>query len=309
MATNYGKTNIGIFRNYNFETGSKSGFSPGTSAIYDGESQDDIEGSRYSLRCYSIWSSATWNDDWVPIDTSKTWTLSYRVRTLNQQSVTNQNMYAYLGFTTWDSSKRFIDLRNCGGIANTYLSRALNVGDAYAYVQSNSGWYTGDPYYFRNFCVYPPTHPEFYEPHRYTRIGYGDYNMYYSGSPELQPEGDYRLKLAAWNGSSLVDTTWNYSAHATPAGTPVMNGQAGGTYNYTFGARFYSTSWTTVASTFTGESRNSSAPFRFATRYIRAMVLFNYARPAQSGTYPYAEALFDRMLFLENPSDKNYRFK
>ena len=306
MATNYGKTNIGIFRNYNFETGSKSGWSPGSSAIYTGDSADDVAGHNKSLRCYGRWSSATWNDDWVEIDTSKTWTLSYRLRTLNLQSVTNQQMYCYLGFTTWDKNRRFIDLRNCGGIANTYLSRPLNVGDSYAYVQSSSGWYTGGPYYFRNFCVYPPTHPDFSEPHRYTRIGYGDYNMYYSGVPELQPEGDYRLTLA---NSSLNPITWQYSAYATPAGTPVMNGRAGGTYNYTFGARFYPQEWTTQSATFTGESRNSGRPFRYATKYIRAMVLFNYARTAQSGTYPYAEALFDRMLFLENPPDKLYRFK
>lgn len=305
MATNYGKTNIGIFRNYNFETGSKSGWSSGSSEIYTGDSADDVAGHTKSLKCYSTWQTGSWNDDWVEIDTSKTWTLSYRCRTLNNSS-SGENFYAYLGFTTYDKNKTFIDLRNCGGVANTYLTRPLNVGDSYAYVQSNSGWYTGGVYYFQNFCVYPPTHPDYSAPHRYTRIGYGDYNMYYVGAPQLQPEGDYRLTLADTN---LNPTTWQYSSHATPAGTPVMNGQAGGTFSYTFGARFYPQNWTTVSATFTGENRNSSQPFRYATKFIRAMILYNYARPNAGGAYPYAEALFDRMLFLENPSDKLYRFQ
>ena len=62
-----------------------------------------------------------------------------------------------------------------------------------------------------------------------------------------------------------------------PAGTPVSNGKAGGTYSYAFSNPNYPETWTQkVTSVFTGESRNSSTPFRYATKYIKFMILKNY---------------------------------
>lgn len=321
MASNYGKTNIGIFRNYNFESGNKDGWSPGVSEIYANESKDDISGSKYSLKCYSSWSTANWNDDWVPIDTSKTWTLSYRVRTLNPNS-NGSNMYAYLGFTTWDENFNFIDLRNCGDIGNTTLTRALNVGDEYVYIASNSGWGSeAQATYFKNIILYPPGHPKYGTPWKYTRIGFydegGNGELIFSEITQISGN-EWRLKLARPNYSVYnpstpqlygeTPTTFPNYGYSFPVGTPVSRGVAGGTYSYTFGAQTYSQNWTTLSATFTGESRNSSAPFRYSTKYIRAMVLYNYAQSNVGGAYPYAEALFDRMLFLENPPTKLYRF-
>lgn len=321
MAINYGKTNIGSFRNYNFETGTKDGWSSGASEIYQGESNDDIEGSKYSLKAYSAWSTAGWNDDWIAVDTSKTYTLSYRVRTLNPNS-NGSNMYSYLGFTTWDENFNFIDLRNCGDVGNTTLTRALNVGDEYVYIASNSGWGTEQQAtYFKNIIFYPPSHPKYSAPWRYTRIGYydegGNGELIFSEITQISA-GEWRLKLARPNYSvynpataqlygETAATFPNYG-YAFPVGTPVARGVAGGTYSYAFGAQTYPTTWTTLSTTFTGESRNSGTPFRYATKYIRAMVLYNYAQPNVGGAFPYAEALFDRMIFIENPSDKNYRF-
>jgi hypothetical protein len=53
-------------------------------------------------------------------------------------------------------------------------------------------------------------------------------------------------------------------------------------------------------------SRNSGRIFRYDTAYIRAMILHNYAHPNAGGAYPYAETLWDRMLFIED--DGKYDF-
>lgn len=306
MAIQYGRKDFGLFQNYNFEEGTARGWQTGVRSIYFGDSSDDVPTNQYSLRTFSTWSSGAWNNEWLPVDSTKTYTLSYRVKGLQQSSI-GRNPQHYLGFTCFDSSFRFIDLRNCGDVGNTFLSRDLNVGDTHAYVQSSSGWPTGADttstlWYFRHFLVYPPTHPEYFQAHRYTRIGFGDYNIHVKSAVQM-PEGDWQMKFCDSNNNDL---TWQYSAYPTPAGTPVARGVAGGTYNYCFGYLAYppSSGWVTLVATFTGENRNSSTPFRYNTAYIRAMTLNNYALPNDGGTYPYPETLFDRMIFIENPNNK-----
>jgi hypothetical protein len=306
MTSNVGPRQMGEFPNFNFEDGSVDGWG-GTRSIFEGNSNDGLGANNYCMETTGRWSSSGWNstkrrggDNFIPVDTSETWTLSYRIMGY-QNGTDGTPPWHYLGFTGFDKNKAFVDLRNCGGVGNTYLSRDLNVGDSYAYIQSNSSWYTSNnAYYFKNLCLYPPTHPDYSTPHRYTRIGFGDYNLYYRDGPVLQPEGDYRLTLA---NSSLNPITYNYSAYPTPAGTPVMNGRAGGTYNYTFSRRQYTVSagWQTMQATFTGESRNSGQPFRYAVKYIRSMILHNYAL---SGTARDSLCHWDRMLFIKNNNNR-----
>lgn len=311
MSIQFGRKDFGLFQNYNFEEGTDRGWATGAREIYFGESSDDVPTNQYSLKTYSRWSSASWNNEWLPVDPTKTYTLSYRVKGLTKSTNANgdpvRDPRHYLGFACYDSNYRFIDLRNCGGVGNTYLSRDLNVGDTHAYVQSSSGWptgadTTGTTYYFRNFIVYPATHPEYYQAHRYTRIGFGDYNIYVKSAVQM-PEGDWQMKFCD---ASNNDLTWQYSAYPTPAGTPVARGVAGGTFNYCFGYRTYpvGSDWTTLVTTFTGETRNSGTPFRYNTANLRAMILQNYALPNDGGSVPYPETLFDRMIFIENPDNK-----
>ena len=311
MAIGFGRKQFGLFQNYNFEDGTDRGWTVGSRSIYIGESNDDVPTNKYSLRTFSRWSSAAWSADSLEVDTSKLHTLSYRVKGHKMSTNANgdnvRHPRHYLGFTCYDSSGRFIDLRNCGGVGNTYLSRDLVAGDTHAYVQSSSGWptganTTGTTYYFRNFLLYPASHPEYFQAHRYTRIGYGDYNIYVKSAVQM-PEGDWQMKLS---NSSNGDITMPNIGYATPTGTPVARGVAGGTYNYSFGYRQYTVNgnWTTLVTTFSGENRNSGTPFRYNTKYIRAMILHNYALPNDGGSIPYPESLFDRMLFIENDGNK-----
>jgi hypothetical protein len=116
-------------------------------------------------------------------------------------------------------------------------------------------------------------------------------------------EGDYRLTLEDANGNPI---TFPNVGYATPAGTPVSNGQAGGTFNYALGAPNYPASWTTYfTAPFTGEARTSSTPFRFATKYIKFLNLVNYNFLSETAGSP-ASYLIDNIILLEITPGKSY---
>jgi hypothetical protein len=236
--------------------------------------------------------SSFFSDNLVEVDTTKTYKMTVKNRTLTKGGPGNNVLSGgHTGYITYDSSFRFIDLRNCGGVANTYLTRTLNPGDSYAYVsnQNNQWMPAGSEYYFRHFMIYPPSHPEFSKPWEYTRIGYPDPEIYYNEITDIGG-GELRIRFSNSNGSSW--TTFPNIGYATPAGTPVMNGVAGGTFSYVF----YPTEaafgeWSThISELFTGENRNSGTPFRYGTKYVSFMHLINYAVPG--GTSPLPIMLF-----------------
>ena len=245
-------------------------------------------GNNYSLQMPQVQYSTFLSDNYVQVDTTKTYVMTVKNRTLTKGGPGNNILSAgHTGYITFDSSFRFIDLRNCGGVANTYLTRALNPGDAYAYVsnQNNQWMAPGSAYYFRHFMLYPPSHPEFNKPWEYTRIGYPDPEIYYNEITDIGG-GELRMRFSNYDGSSW--TTFPNIGYATPAGTAVMNGVAGGTYSYVF----YPTEaaygdWSTYTSApFTGEDRNSSTPFRYATKYVSFMHLINYGVPGGTSPLP-----------------------
>lgn len=271
------------FGNYNF-----SGATANTSTVLPGNSN--------SLQMPTSHYATFMSDQLIEVDTSKTYKMTVVNRTLTKGGSGNNILSGgHTGFACFDSSYRFIDLRNCGGIANTVLTRDLRPGDEYAYVSNqNNQWHAPNSlWYFRHFCLYPPTHPEYSRPWEYTRIGYGDYNILYNEITDIGG-GELRMRFAD---TSNNWTTFPNIGVATPAGTPVMNGVAGGTYNYVF----YPTegafgSWSTHESPeFTGENRNSHYPFRYATKYINFLHLINYAVPG--GTTPLPVMLFGDIKF------------
>jgi hypothetical protein len=245
-------------------------------------------GNNYSLQMPQVQYSTFLSDNYVQVDTTKTYVMTVKNRTLTKGGPGNNILSGgHTGYITYDSSFRFIDLRNCGGVANTYLTRELKVGDAYAYVSNqNNQWISpGSEYYFRHFMIYPPSHPEFNVPWQYTRIGFQDTEIYYNEITDIGG-GELRMRFSNYNGSSW--TTFPNIGYATPAGTPVMNGVAGGTYSYVFyPAEAAYGEWSTYTSSpFTGEDRNSSIPFRYGTKYVSFMHLINYAVPGGTSPLP-----------------------
>lgn len=271
MGINYNQKAKNLFSNGHAQLGSNSGF---TSYSYSSEESLTTGGS--FLLTANLYGNGYLGTERIEVDTSKYYQFAINIRT-TQRSYNNRLGSGHLGFACYDSKDRFIDLRNCGDVGNTYISRDLNAGDEYVYIQSASGWETGTlssgNIIFRGLIIYPATHPEYNQPHKYSRIGLGDYNIGYNEIVQM-PEGDWRLKISNLSNTSMVMPNIGYP---TPAGTPISRGVAGGTYNYALGAPEYPEAWTTYRTgIFTGENRNSSVPFRYATKYVRFLNLINY---------------------------------
>lgn len=269
MATTYGRKEFGYYTNGTFESGTNENFTFGTvnsSSAYQGQ---------YCLQRVGGGGASAFSTEYIPIDTTQTYQMIAYARTLQRGSQNNSLAGGHLGFACYDKNKVFIALQSQGGVGNTTLSRDLVSGDSYAYITSTTGWSVSSNISFRHILLYPATHPDYSTAHQYTRIGYGSYNIYYNSSSITQmPEGDYRLELV---NSSNVATTFPNIGYATPAGTPVSNGQTGGTYNYALSNPTYPETWTRYTTApFTGESRNSATPFRYGTKFIQFMVLMNY---------------------------------
>ena len=210
----------------------------------------------------------------IEVDTSKSYRQVIYAKTFSPGSSGN-NAGGHIGFACYDKNNNFIDLRNCGDIGNTTLSRSASPGDTSIYLTSADGWYQGSDvtnhtYYFRQILFFPASHPDYGVAHKYTRFN----GMRYSALTQTG-SGDWQMVLE--NGT-LPD--YGYSL---PAGTPVSRGAAGGSYNYAMGAPTYPTTWTRYQTgIFTGENRNSGTPFRYSTKYIRFLILRNYNRRTES---------------------------
>lgn len=261
MATIYGRKEFGYYTNGSFETGTNQNFTFGTinsSSAHQGQ---------YCLQRIGGGGAAGVSTEFIPIDTSKTYQMIVYARTLQRGSQNNSLAGGHIGYVCYDEFFNFIDLIHCGDIGNTTLSRNLVAGDTFAYITSKTGWYenVANSTTFNKFGLYPATHPLYSTPYKYTRLSGYTYN---ATSIDLMPEGDYRLTLAS---------AFPNIGYATPAGTPIMNAWYGATYNYALGAPNYPETWTRFATApFTGESRNSSVPFRYGTKYIQFLILQNY---------------------------------
>lgn len=270
MSINYGKIKPGLFSNGDFETGTNANFT--FSPVY---SNDSYRGN-YSL-LMELNNNHVIGDEFVEVDTSKYYRMTVRAKTIARSSPNNYLGYGHLGFSTYDQFYNFIDLRNCGGIGNTTLTRVCNTGDQYIYIATSSGWdATSILYYYRNILFFPPTHPFYSSAWKYTRVGYGDYTLYYNEIVDISGNGtEFRLQLSS-DGTNT--TTMPNIGYALPIGTPISRGVAGGTYNYIWVPE-YPENWTLYDSGwFTGEGLTSGLPFRYGTKYIKYLNLANYAR-------------------------------
>jgi hypothetical protein len=284
MAAHTGKAGMGLYRNGCGELGNDTNFS-----YTNWYTDDAVSGDG----CFAIDfdTNAGWqSDDFVPVDTSKYYYHSVTARTLQRSGTSNRLAGGHMGFACYDKNKNFIDLRNCGGIGNTYLSRPANPGDTTIYLQSGSGWYTGSDVtnnngIFRHVLFFPASHPDYGKAHEYTRFNSVRYTALVSHA-----NGDWMMTL---------DRPLPDYGYSLPAGTPISRGVAGGSYNYCHGNPYLPETWTTYTTgAFTGENRNSSTPFRYATKYIKFLNLANYNNRSDSGR-PRPKFLLDNIMLVQ----------
>jgi hypothetical protein len=196
----------------------------------------------------------------------------------------------HIGFACYNENKAFLGLRGQKGIGNTTLTRATSANDTSVYVADASAWYKG--------TVTSYTWINFYPPAQYPiDIGYtGLYRAYNNDGVSVTDigGGEWKIDLPAGLPAS----------YAFPIGTPVCNGQDGGSYNYCHGNPYHTVGnpWQTfVTPVFTGESRNSTYPFRYGTKFVRFLNLRNY-NSRNSGETTRPVYLLDNIMMVERPN-------
>jgi hypothetical protein len=255
-----GSDNFGLFLNGDFRKGTNDNFTFGTHQSTGGPN------NRSYIQVTGGGGSTAFSSNRIEVDTTKTYQMSAYMRTFTRGTSNNSLAGGHVGFSCYDKDDVFIDLRSQGGIGNTTLSRTATAGDTTIYITSNSGWYVGTSASACYVIFFPASHPDFSTPYQYSTL----WRSYAATTTSitLTGQGDYAVTL----GGSLPN--WGYSL---PAGTPVSNSQSGGSYNYCLGNPNYPETWTRyITAPFTGESRNSSTPFRWGTKYIRFLILRNY---------------------------------
>ena len=224
---------------------------------------------------YDIGNADYLGSVYIPVNTGDTYLLSYYVKSVG--SVLSR---MYTGLQCFDEDLNFIDLRNCGGNGNTTLASPLNNGDTTITLTDASGWQaTGAAYYYKNVLFFPANDPKYYTPWAYTRFGYGNPTIYFG----TRSGNTLYLSTDGVNNN----LTWSYGS--LPAGTPVSNGVAGGTYGYYLNCYTEIPNvWTKYSLTLTGEGLTSGCGynvFRYGTKYVTWMSLSNYGQAATSIVY------------------------
>ena len=267
-----GPTQFGLWVNGDFSNGNTDNFSMGTYQSTGGPIINGVD--QPYVQITGGGGSGFQGSQYLEVDTTDQYNLTVYAKTFTPGSSGN-NAGGHIGFACYDKNKTFIDLRNCGDLGNTTLSRPATPGDTSIFLTSSSGWYSGadvtnHTYYYRQILFFPASHPDYGVPHEYTRFN----GMRYSSLVQTA-SGDWEMVLE--NGT-LPDY-----GYALPTGTPVSRGAAGGSYNYALGSPTYPNTWQRYSTgLFTGENRNSSTPFRYNTKYVRFLILRNYNRRTES---------------------------
>jgi hypothetical protein len=236
---------------------------------------------------YDIGNRGYLGSVYIPVNTSDTYLLSYYAK-----SVGTVQSQMYAGLQCFDEDLNFIDLRNNGDSGNTTLASPLNNGDTTITLTDASGWQaTGAQYYFKNILFFPASHPKYYTPWGYTRYGFGNPTI-----PDLYYGTRTGNTLYLSTDGVNNNLTWSYGS--LPAGTPVSNGLAGGTYGYYLNCNTtIPNTWTKYSLTLTGEGKSSGCGynvFRYGTKYVTWMALANYGQSSTSIVY-YDNIVFANM--------------
>lgn len=295
MAVKNRDRTYGLFKNGDGNYGNNFNFTS-----LDFNTTDQLSGRG----CFSENRYATrFSDEFVEVDPNKRYQYTIYYRTIVTGSV-NILGGGHIGLACYDDQFRFLNIRGQGDIENTRLSRDLNVGDQYVYLENSSSWTPRSPRsdIWNIILIYPETHPDFSTPWEYTRIGYGDVNLYFSESVDIGG-GEIRLGIA---NSSMNPATFPDIGYSTPAGTPISRGYAGGTYNYVHGNPSYPTEWTSNTVIMNGMARQSSNKFRYGTKYVKLLLLANYRTRSQEGGVDQVTA-WDNIFFAELVDGKTYK--
>jgi hypothetical protein len=200
---------------------------------------------------------------------------------------------------------------------------------------SQNGWITGSDltyddatqgkkFHYRHVVLFPASHPEYGTAYEYSRIGLrgggnggqnanDGYTLCYK-SLTLTSQNDLEGTFCDTNDNDLTFSTASAGLDANlPTGTPVSRGVASSTYNYAVlkapgnTNRDVPTTWTRFSTApFTGEDRTGTTPFRFATKFIKFLILKNYYAHTDGATQDHVWGL-GQIFFGKVLDNKDYR--
>lgn len=288
MAIRYSRRTTGLYDNGGAQKGANTNFSGYTYTT----SESLSNGGCFAVD-YNSYGSTYLGSEYVAVDTSKNYQHAVSVKGTANNYLGNPPG-GHLGFGCYDESFNFIDLRNCKGLGDTTLTRAATPGDTSIYVANASGWSTSTTNSQRGMMLFGGDYPYSGGYSRYTVTS----NFYATTGLTDLGGGEWRIDLVG----TLPTWTNALVGGVYPIGTYVANGRAGGTYNYCHSNPNHTVgSWTTYTTpVFTGESRNSSYPFRYATKYIKFLNLRNYNTRTQTGGDS-PRYVIDNIIFVERP--------
>ena len=293
MAIVYNRTTTGLYTNGCGQLGDSTNFGPYNYTTTSGQ----LSGPGCFIMNTNTAGSTAFGSELVPVDTSKNYQFAVSAKGISQGNL-GFEPGGHLGFACYDENQSFLSLRQQAGIGNTTLTRATNAGDTAIYVADASSWYTGTSSSFTWICFFPSATDPISQ--GYTTIAPTAYSQSGSAVTDIGG-GEWRIDLPLTGSPPTASLPAQY---AYPAGTDVCNGRDGGTFNYCHGNPNHpiASGWITyTTSVFTGESRNSSIPFRYGTKYIKFMNLRNYnCRLSGETTRPVY--VLDNIIMVERPN-------
>jgi len=285
MAIVYNRTTTGLYTNGCGQLGDATNF---TGYNYTTTSSQ-LSGPGCFIMNYNVAGSGTFGAEYIPIDTSKNYQFAVSAKGISQGNL-GFEPGGHLGFACYNENFSFLSLRGQKGIGNTTLTRATSENDTSIYIADGSAWYEGGSSSFAWANFYTSA-SEFNV--GYSTLGSRAYQLTGTAVTDIGG-GEWRVDLQAGLPAS----------YAFPAGTNVSNGRDGGSYNYCHDNPNHpvASGWITYTTpVFTGESRNSSIPFRYGTKYIRFLNLRNY-NSRNSGETTRPVYVLDNIIVVERPN-------
>jgi hypothetical protein len=233
------------------------------------------------------------SDELIPVDPTKAYEFAVYAKSGNADGsgfLGTETQYA--GIACYDADEQQITPRHFmrfPGSTQTTLAAPLNPGDATVQLVSASGWHNGATPGARNLRWYGYTNSKgyTYPPYTYSRNALGN----------------------AWGPGGISGNTITLSTPwpgpALPAGTPVSNGQDGGTYKY-LGLinTLVPAVWTRYSGKIVGPDtlRDNSSKFPPGTALVRLIFLANFSGANSSSTIRFSGITFTETIAESQPA-------
>ena len=224
---------------------------------YDG-SDTYYAGGSFSITAKN---ANTKNDEYIPVDISNKYTLSYYIKT------DNENARYYDMLLMYDVDKKIINATNIMWMngSTTKLAKDLKKGDTVVYLEDVSGFNYTTYSYQRGFIFWDYTNSKgyTYEPETYSR------NVY-------QSLWDDNNAIDIRNNTITLKNPW--SDTTVPAGTHLSQCNDGNSYTYfNSGYGLTKDTWTKMTGSISGVGKNNeSRKFREGTAFVKIGWLIPY---------------------------------